>query len=63
MDKLISQLYSLGFMILIEFINGILPFFNNFNVYGNMALILAHKAIEYFLYFGLKDRGLYIINL
>ena len=50
-------------MVLIKLVNNLLLFLNGFGIYGNMALILAYKGIEYFLYFGLKGRGLYIVNL
>ena len=50
-------------MVLIKLVNGLLPFFNSFGIYGNMALTLAYKGIEHFLYSGLKGRGLCIINL
>ena len=50
-------------MVLIKLINGLLLFLSDLNICGNMAPILAYKGIEYFLYFGLKNRGLYIVNL
>ena len=47
---------------LIKLINSLLPFLKGFSIYGNIVLILAYKGIEYFLGFGLKGRGLCIVN-
>ena len=62
LGELIAKPYGLGVVVLIKLINGLLPFLNGFGIYGNMAPTLAHKGIERFFYFGLKGRGLCIVN-
>ena len=62
LSELIAKPYGLGLIVLIKLVNGLLLFFNNFNIYGNMAPIFIYKGIEYFLSSGLKGRGLCIIN-
>ena len=50
-------------MVLIKLVNGLLPFLSGLSIYGNMALTLAHKGIEYFLGFGLEGHGLCVVDL
>ena len=49
-------------MVLIKSVNSLLPFLSGFCIYGNVALILAHEGIEYFLCSGLKGHGLCVID-
>ena len=63
LGELIAQPYGFSLVVLIELVDGSLLFLSGFNVYGNIAPILAYKGIERFLCSGLKGRGLCIINL
>ena len=63
LGELVAKPCDLGLIMLIKLVNGLLPFFNGFGIYDNMAPILAYKGIERFLYSGLEGRGLYIVDL
>ena len=63
LGELIAQPCGFGLVVLIKLVNGLLPFLSGLGICGNMVLILAYKGIEYFLCFGLKGRGLCVINL
>ena len=58
LGELIAQPYGLGLMVLIELVNGLLPFLSNLGIYGNVAPTLAHKGIECFLGSGLEGHGI-----
>ena len=63
LSELIAKPCDLGLVVLIKLVDGLLPFLSGLGICGNVAPIFAYKGIECFLGFGLKGRGLCVVNL